>query len=262
VRTSDSMKNTLLKTEKIRKSFGHLVAVNDCSYELLEGEFAGIVGPNGAGKTTFFNLLTGYLTPDSGVIFFKGRDVTKLPPHKRVEMGMARTFQLVSIIPSLTVIEHIVLAQTIASTWSTVSAVGKLLKKSRETSLSEEHVRKFLEIFGLERKVHYKASELSYGEKRYLEILAALMLNPTLLLLDEPLAGLSDSEANLLLEVLREIHRNKNLTILIIEHKVSKILPYISKLSFMVAGKIIIEGKPDEVVSDKLVKKIYWGVEE
>jgi branched-chain amino acid transport system ATP-binding protein len=259
------MRNVLLKAEKVKKSFGMLVAVDDCSYELLEGEFAGIVGPNGAGKTTFFNLLTGYLIPDSGRIFFRGKDATKLPPHKRVKMGMARTFQLVSVIPSLTINEHIILAQTIIHKWNTISSLGELFKKDKkdkEIILSEEGIRNILEIFGLDKKIHRKASELSYGEKRYLEILMAIILNPTLLLLDEPLGGLSDSEANLLLEVLSKIRKDKGLTILIIEHKVSKILPYITKLSFMVAGKIIIEGKPEEVVNDKLVKKIYWGVEE
>ncbi|MEM4020636.1 MAG: ABC transporter ATP-binding protein [Desulfurococcaceae archaeon] len=254
------MDEYILVARGVTKKFGEFIAVNRVDYKLKGGEIACIIGPNGAGKTTLINLLSGFLLPDEGKIFFKGRDITYKKPHTRAKIGILRTFQLVSTVPSLTVSEYLQI-----SLLPKGKGFKNILTYFRFTTMNEDliyRVKDYLEIFGLDKKIDRKISELSYGEKRKLEILGCVVQDPEVLLLDEPLAGLSEVEADLLLKLIADIHREKGLTILIVEHKISKVVPYINRLSVMAEGKLLIEGKPDEVINDKMVKKIYWGVEE
>ncbi len=245
----------VLKAEGLSKHFGGLIAVNQVSFRIQAHESVGIIGPNGSGKTTFFNLLSGLFPPNAGRIFFFEKEITKLPPNERVLKGMVRTFQLVSVFNSMTVWENLVLSglrfqQESRSEWSFLfsPADGESIRKNCFEAMK---------VVGLETHSQTMTSELSYGSKRMLEIGIALSLKPKLLLLDEPMAGLSDME---IVEVLEILHRiKKDLTLIIIEHKLSKIVNLVDRLCVMNEGNFICEGEPNQVLSDQKVRECYWG---
>ena len=248
----------LISTQNLTKRFDGLVAVNQVNFSLQEGQVAGIIGPNGSGKTTLFNLLSGFFPPNAGKITFCGKDITKIPPHKRVEMGMARTFQLVSVFDSLTVWENLVLS-TIKFKREQQSVQNFFFAPAQKKIVVDDCLGS-LESVGLEKKASARTSELSYGEKRMLEIAIGLSLRPRVLLLDEPLSGLSDHEIGGVLDL---IHRVKeSFALVIIEHKISKIVGVVKKLCVMNEGKILCEGDPEQVLRDPAVRECYWGKEE
>lgn len=245
----------VLKADGLSKHFGGLVAVNRVNFQIQPNESVGIIGPNGSGKTTFFNLLTGFFPPTQGRIHFFGKDITDLAPNQRVLQGMVRTFQLVSVFNSMTVWENLVLSslrfhQESLSEWSFLFSPAN--RESIRKSCLET-----MKGVGLEKNWQTMTSELSYGSKRMLEIGIALSLRPKLLLLDEPLSGLSDLE---IVEVLHILHQiKKNLTLIIIEHKLSKIVNLVDRLCVMNEGSFICEGEPERVLSDQKVRECYWG---
>ncbi len=245
----------VLKAEGVSKHFGGLIAVNQVSFQIQLNESVGIIGPNGSGKTTFFNLLSGLFRPNAGRIFFLERDITKLPPNQRVLKGMVRTFQLVSVFNSMTVWENLVLS-SLRFQQESISEWNFLFSPANRQSI-RENCFEAMKIVGLEKHWQTMTSELSYGSKRMLEIGIALSLKPRLLLLDEPLAGLSDLEIVEVLEILH--HIKKNLTLIIIEHKLSKITNLVDRLCVMNEGSFICEGEPDRVLSDQKVRECYWG---
>jgi branched-chain amino acid transport system ATP-binding protein len=245
----------VLKAEGLSKHFGGLVAVNRVSFQIQPNESVGIIGPNGSGKTTFFNLLTGFFAPTQGRIHFFGKDVTDLAPNQRVLQGMVRTFQLVSVFNSLTVWENLVLS-SLRFHQESLSEWGFLFSPANGESIRKSCFEAMKGV-GLEKKWQTMTSELSYGSKRMLEIGIALSLKPKLLLLDEPLSGLSDLEIVEVLQILHQI--KKNLTLIIIEHKLSKIVNLVDRLCVMNEGIFICEGEPDRVLSDQKVRECYWG---
>jgi branched-chain amino acid transport system ATP-binding protein len=245
----------VLKADGLSKHFGGLVAVNRVNFQIQPNESVGIIGPNGSGKTTFFNLLTGFFPPTQGRIHFFGKDITDLAPNQRVLRGMVRTFQLVSVFNSMTVWENLVLSslrfhQESLSEWSFLFSPAN--RESIRKSCLEA-----MKGVGLEKNWQTMTSELSYGSKRMLEIGIALSLRPKLLLLDEPLSGLSDLEIVEVLQILHQI--KKNLTLIIIEHKLSKIVNLVDRLCVMNEGSFICEGEPDQVLSNRAVRECYWG---
>ena len=245
----------LIETDSLSKHFDGLAAVQSVNFRIEEGRVAGIIGPNGSGKTTLFNLLSGLFSATEGKVVFKGKDVTKVPPHKRVEMGMARTFQLVSVFDSLTAWENLVLSNNKFK--QERQTVKNFFFASAQNPMILEDCLEALEMVDLQDKASTPTAELSYGDKRMLEIGISLSLKPTLLLLDEPFAGLSDHEIG---EVLGIIHRvKKDFTLGIIDHKISKIVDLIDTLSVMNYGVIICEGDPDQVLCDPAVRECYWG---
>ncbi len=247
----------LIFTQGLTKNFSGLVAVNQVNFHVKKGQVTGLIGPNGSGKTTLFNLLSGYFLPTEGTITFEGRDLTMTPPHKRVGMGMARTFQLVSVFDSLSVWENLVLSN-LAFKKKGRSVVNFYLKSTRRAAVLNDCAQT-LAVVGLEAKAGLVTAELPYGDKRRLEIAIALSLKPKLLLLDEPLSGLSDHEIG---EIIELLHRFKQeLTLVIIEHKISKIVDLVERLSVMNDGHIICEGEPEDVLSDPGVRECYWGKE-
>jgi branched-chain amino acid transport system ATP-binding protein len=246
-----------LRAEGLSKNFGGLMAVNQVNFHVLEGQTAGIIGPNGSGKTTLFNLLSGHLPPSKGRIHFKGREVTATLPHLRVMMGMARTFQLVSVFHSLTVWENLVLSG-IRFRQAEHTLGNFFFRPAQKKEILEECRRSLAEV-GLQSKADKKTAELSYGEKRMLELAMALALKPNLLLLDEPLSGLSDHEIGEVVELLHRI--KKDFAVVIIEHKISKIVDLVERLSVMNDGHIICEGEPGRVLTDPKVRECYWGGE-
>jgi len=245
----------ILKAEGLSKYFGGLIAVNKVNFHISQNETVGIIGPNGSGKTTFFNLVSGLFPPTEGRIIFFGNDITDTPPNQRVLKGMARTFQLVSVFNSMSVWENLVLSgirfqKEHTSHW-------KFLLSPANNEAIRRNCLEAMQLVGLESKSLTLTSELSYGYKRMLEIAIALSLNPKLLLLDEPLSGLSDLEITEVLDILQRI--KKNLTLVIIEHKLSKIVNLVDRLCVMNEGSFICEGMPDQVLSNTAVRECYWG---
>ena len=245
----------LIETDGLSKHFDGLAAVQSVNFQIEEGRVAGIIGPNGSGKTTLFNLLSGLFPPTEGKVVFKGKDVTKVPPHRRVEMGMARTFQLVSVFDSLTAWENLVLSNNKFK--KEHQTVKNFFFASAQNQMILEDCLEALEMVGLQDKASTPTAELSYGDKRMLEIGISLSLKPTLLLLDEPFAGLSDHEIGEVLTIINRV--KKDFTLGIIDHKISKIVDLIDTLSVMNYGVIICEGDPDQVLCDPAVRECYWG---
>lgn len=252
------MSELILATKGATKRFDGLVAVNDITYELHDGESAGIIGPNGAGKSTFFNLLTGYFIPDEGQVFYQGNEITNTPPYVRVTQGIARTFQLVSVFDSMTVMENMMLAR-IRLSQNYQSKVRFFFKNVHHKALIDECLQS-LDTMGISDKAEIKTSDLSYGEKRELEIAIALSLKPKVLLLDEPFAGLSQVEILHISNVIREL--KGKFTIAIVEHKISKLMELIDSLSVINEGVLIASGPPDKVIHDPRVRECYWGKED
>jgi len=246
----------IIRTEGISKRFGELIAVDRANYTLHEHEVAGIIGSNGAGKTTFFNLLTGYYPPDEGRILYRGEDITRVPAEKRVAMGMLRTFQLTSTFDNLKVIDNLVLSFFRA--YRKASLPGLLLTTCKRYR-HEEKIAQALETFALQQIRERDVKHLSLGEKRRLEIAMAVLAEPQVLLLDEPLAGLGESEIRGVLEVLRK-HVGKQ-TILIVEHKISKVEGFLERLTVMHEGKIIADGGYEECLRHPEVRRSYWQID-
>lgn len=248
----------LLQTKGLTKRFNGLTAVHDVSFDLKEGEVAGIIGPNGAGKSTFFNLLTGLFPPSDGKILFMGKEITTVPPYGRVRMGLVRTFQLVSVFESLTALNNLVLAKIRFD--KNYAPKRKFFFKDAHRAETVDACLEALQTVGIADRANVKTFELSYGDKRKLEIALALSLNPRILLLDEPLSGLSDVEISEVLDLIRLV--KKNFTLILIEHKISRIVDLVGRLSVMHEGRLIAEGKPQEVLCDPQVRQVYWGREE
>ena len=246
----------IIKAEGVTKRFGSVVAVNRVDYELREYEVAGILGSNGAGKTSFFNLLTGYFIPDEGRILYQGKDVTRMTPQERVALGMMRTFQLTSTFDNLSVIDNLVLAFFRAHR---KSSLWQLLTNTCKQHRKDEKILATLASFDLERVANREVSHLGLGEKRRMEIAMAILAEPKVLLLDEPLAGLAESEIKGVLDVLqRQVGRQ---TILIVEHKISHLEHFLQKLIVMHEGRIIAEGGYECLQSPE-VRKSYWQIDE
>ena len=246
----------IIKTEGVTKRFGALVAVDRVDYSLREFEVAGIIGSNGAGKTTFFNLLTGYYLPDDGRILYKGNDVTRMTPQERVAVGMMRTFQLTSTFDNLSVIDNLVLSFFRAHR---KSSLLRQLMSTRKRLQNEEKIVTILDTFDLQDVRNRGVRHLSLGEKRRLEIAMAVLAEPEVLLLDEPLAGLAESEIKGILDVLkRHIGRQ---SILIVEHKISHVQDFLQRLTVMHEGRIIADGGYDECLAHPEVRRSYWQID-
>jgi branched-chain amino acid transport system ATP-binding protein len=253
---SSSLGVEIIKAEGVTKRFGQLTAVDHVNYSLHENEVAGIIGSNGAGKTTFFNLLTGYYAPDEGTILHRGEDVTRMTPQARVARGLMRTFQLTSTFDNLSVIDNLVLAFFRAHQKATLL---HLLINTCKRHRNQDKIVAILETFELQRVRDRQVKHLSLGEKRRLEIAMAVLVEPEMLLLDEPLAGLAESEIKGILDVLGR-HVGKQ-TILIVEHKISHVKDFLQRLTVMHEGKIIADGGYEETLRHPEVRKSYWQID-
>ena len=248
----------IIETKGVTKRFDGFTAVDSVNYRVVEGQSVGIIGPNGAGKTTFFNLLTGMFPPSEGKISFFGEDITGTAPHKRTVLGIVRTFQLVSVFDSLKVLDNLVLANVRHGRHYS-SKFRFMLSDARQKDTNEACLES-LRMMGIEDEANLMTAELSYGSKRKLEIAIALSLKPKVLLLDEPFSGLSDGEIGEVLSLIREL-RNQ-FTLIIIEHKISRIIDLVERLSVMHEGRLIAEGRPGDVLCDPMVREVYFGKEE
>jgi branched-chain amino acid transport system ATP-binding protein len=246
----------MIRADSVTKRFGGQVAVDQVSYLLQEHEIAGIIGSNGAGKTTFFNLLTGYYRPDEGTIRYRGEDVTDLSAEQRVARGMMRTFQLASTFDNMSVLDNLVLAFFRAHR---KSGLLQLLTSARRSCYREPAVLQALDTFELLPLRDRQVKHLSLGEKRRLEIAMAILAEPQVLLLDEPLAGLAVSEIRGVLDVLRR-HVGRQ-TILIVEHKLSHVQDFVERFTVMHEGRVIADGNYDDVISHPDVRRSYWQIQ-
>ncbi|HEX5213115.1 MAG TPA: ABC transporter ATP-binding protein [Pseudolabrys sp.] len=245
---------TVLEVKNASKRFGSLVAVQDVSLTVNAGELRAIIGPNGAGKTTFFNLISGFFAPTSGAIVFEGRDVTRLAAHKRVELGMARTFQITEIFPELTVFENLRTAVEVAAgyclrPWINASEQGDIGKR----------VAELLQMGNLASKADRLVGELAHGDQRATEIMMALALKPRLLLLDEPTAGMGDQETYDITQLIRKLHRDQKLSIVLIEHDMRVVFHLADRIMVLAEGKMLAEGTPKEIAANEAVQAAYLG---
>jgi branched-chain amino acid transport system ATP-binding protein len=236
----------------LKKSFGGVPAINGISLEVMPGERRLIIGPNGAGKTTLFNLITGDLPRDAGVIRLFGREVSRLKPHQRAHRGLARTYQIITLFPQDSLEHNIVLALLGLSKerWNPVSSLSSL------TSLREE-ARQLLRTVGLEHLAARLISEVAYGDRRRVEIAMALAQKPRLLLLDEPLAGLSREERSTVKQLIAGIPRE--VTVVMIEHDMDTALDMAERITVLHYGSVIVEGTRAEVVADPKTREVYLG---
>ncbi len=246
----------IIRTESVTKHFGGLVAVDRMNYVLRENEVAGIIGSNGAGKSVFFNLLTGYYRPDAGTIFYQGENVTHRTPQQRVARGMMRTFQLTSTFDNLSVIDNLVISFFRAHR---KPSLLQLFLNTCKGKHDEEKIAEMLHTFDLQDVRDRQVRNLSLGEKRLLEIAMALLAEPKLLLFDEPLAGLAESEIQRILAVLRKSAGRQ--TILIVEHKLSHVHDFVQRLTVMHEGRVIADGGVDECLRHPEVRRSYWQIE-
>ena len=239
---------TLLSTRQLQRHFGGLRAVDGVDFDLAEGEIHALIGPNGAGKTTFVSLLSGRLEAQAGSIIFDGEDVTHIPAYKRVQKGIAYTFQITSIYRNLTVFENVALA---------AETGAKRSLKSETRSSIPDRVADILAQIGLDDKSAEIAGSLSYGHQRLLEVAMGLALAPRLLILDEPTQGLADIEIETFCTLLRDI--SSKVTILLIEHNMAVVMRVAEKITVLNAGKVLASGTPEDVRSNSAVQEAYLG---
>ncbi|MCX7966245.1 MAG: ABC transporter ATP-binding protein [Syntrophorhabdaceae bacterium] len=251
----------ILEVMELEKNFGGIKAVDNISFFIEEGEVFGIIGPNGAGKTTLFNLISGIYTPDKGKIFFKGKDITDIPPYMLPHFGISRTFQNMRLFGSLTVLENILPAIMVKNSYNIFQAIfrtGSYLDMEKD---AYNRACELIEFFGLTEKMEYSASSLSYGEQRRLELARALATEPTLILIDEPGAGMNPKEIWDLALMIKAIKEKFSLTIAIIEHQMNLIMNISDRIMVMDFGEEIMTGTPQEVKKDKRVIEAYLGEE-
>ncbi len=243
------------------RRFGGLVAVNNVSLSIAEGEIFGLIGPNGAGKTTLFNLITGLTPPSAGAHSYRGQRLTGLKPHQIARRGVARTFQNIRLFGNLTARENVMIAQHIHTRSGVLRGVLGLPPSPGEERAVRVRALELLGLVGLAERSEVKARNFSYGDQRRLEIARALALKPSLLLLDEPAAGMNPNEKQALTAFIREMRARFDLTILLIEHHVPLVMGLCDRIAVLHFGQLIALGAPEQVRSDPAVIEAYLGDE-
>src|ERR1700689_4413509 len=241
----------MLEVRNVTKRFGNLVAVKDVSMSVKRGELRAIIGPNGAGKTTFFNMISGYFPPTRGSILFDGKDVTQVPAHRRVGLGMGRTFQITEIFPELSVRENLLTAAEVAAGQTLNMLPGRAAAK-----LAGDVADEMMALVGLTSKADRLVGELAHGDQRTTEIGMGLA---QLLLLGEPPAGMGDEETYAITALIRRLHRDSKYTIVLIEHDMRVVFHLADFITVLDQGKLLTEGTPKEIAASEAVQTAYLG---
>lgn len=251
----------LLKVDNVSMVFGGLRAVSNLSMHIDEGELIGLIGPNGAGKTTAFNMITGVYTPTEGKVYFNGQQSSGKKSYQVTQMGMARTFQNIRLFSELSVIDNVKIAYNMHVTYNLADAIIRDGKYLSEEEFITQKALDLLKIFHLEEEAHEVAKNLPYGKQRCLEIARALATEPKLLLLDEPAAGMNPQETKELMEMIRWIRKEFNLSILLIEHDMGLVMGVCERIYVLEYGMKIAEGTPEEIKHNTRVIEAYLGEE-
>ena len=248
------LENIILETRNVSKYFGGLKAVDGVSLQVQAGSLHSIIGPNGAGKTTFFNLLSGTLKPTSGQVFFRGRDITHVPMHRMVHLGLGRSFQITNIFPNLTVLENVRLA---------VQALGRdnltLWRDARHFPQYVARAGEVIQQVALGGKEQVPARTLPHGDKRKLELAILLAPDPAVLLLDEPTAGMASEQVPHLMEVINAIRMQGQKTVLLVEHRMDVVMRASDRITVMHQGQILADGAPAAIAANEVVQHAYLG---
>jgi branched-chain amino acid transport system ATP-binding protein len=242
----------LLRVEKLVRRFGGILATDNVSLDVANGELHAIIGPNGAGKTTLISQLTGQLPPHGGTIILAGRDITRVPPYRRSALGLARSFQITSLLPDFTAIDNVALAAQARDGHS-----FHFWRDARKVTHLREAAQSALDRVGLGHRANITVSRLSHGEQRELELAVALATRPRVLLLDEPMAGLGVTESARMVQLLQELRRE--VTIVLVEHDMPAVFALADRISVLVYGRVIASGLPSEIRQNAEVKRAYLG---
>jgi len=256
----------VLEAQKLTRRFGGLIAVNEVSFTVQKNEIFGLIGPNGAGKTTLFNLVTGLIAPSSGQLIYQNQDISKLRPYQIANKGISRTFQNIRLFGELSALENVMIARHIHSrqgnpVLSLISGILGLPKSQSMERRTQQKALDLLELVGLRDRAQEQAKNFAYGDQRRLEIARALALEPEILLLDEPAAGMNPSEKHQLSEFIRELRQQFNLTVILIEHHVPLVMGLCDRIAVLHFGQLIALGDPATVRNDPAVIEAYLGDE-
>jgi branched-chain amino acid transport system ATP-binding protein len=251
----------LLQTDGITLYFGGLRAVNDFRLSIEQGQVRGLIGPNGAGKTTIFNMLTGIYKPSSGDILYEGKSIVGMPPHKIAALGIGRTFQNMRLWRHVSVLDHVKLAQYSKIEYGVLGAFLGTPKRNRQEEEFKQKAESLLELLGVRRFADQIITGLPYGVQRRVEIARAMALEPKLLLLDEPTAGMNPEELAEMVQIIRKIKKEFNLAIFLIEHRMRFIMDLCDRIQTLDFGEVIAEGTPEEIRDNPRVIDAYLGRE-
>jgi branched-chain amino acid transport system ATP-binding protein len=246
------MADPLLRVEKLVRRFGGITATDNVSLDVAKGELHAIIGPNGAGKTTLISQLTGQLLPHSGSIWLAGRDITRVPAYRRSALGLARSFQITSLLPDFTALDNVAMAAQAHDGHS-----FRFWGNARKEQHLREAAQSALDRVGLGRRAEITVSRLSHGEQRELELAVALATRPQLLLLDEPMAGLGATESARMVQLLQELRRE--VTIVLVEHDMEAVFALADRISVLVYGRVIASDVPAAIRRNDEVKRAYLG---
>lgn len=251
----------VLKINHISKNFGGISALTDVSFSINEGEIYGLIGPNGAGKTTMFNLITNIFSPSSGEIIFKEDNITGIKPHKITEKGICRTYQNIRLFSQMSALENVMVGGHCRSESGVMRSVFRTKYQRSEEKKLKQNAEELLELVGLIKYRDVLAENLAYGQQRRLEIARALASNPSLLLLDEPAAGMNEKETDSLFDLIKQVQA-RGITVLIIEHDMPLVMKLCDRITVLNFGKKLAEGTPLEIQNNEAVIEAYLGKEE
>ena len=249
----------VLEAKDVSVAFGGLLAVNSVDFNIPEQSVVSLIGPNGAGKTTFFNVLTGLYKPSAGSIQFHGRDITDLPPHKIASIGIARTFQNIRLFGLMTAQENLLVAMHSHLKSGITSTILRTPKQRREELAAEAKAQEILDFVGIGKWTHEFARNLSYGDQRRLEVARALALDPKILLLDEPTAGMNPQESQVFVDFVRRLVKERDLSIMLIEHDMKVVMSVSERITVLDQGEKIAEGSPEQIKNNPRVVEAYLG---
>ncbi len=251
----------LLQIDHVSRNFGGVQALTDVSFAIRQDEIFGLIGPNGAGKTTLFNVLTGVLPPSSGHIIFAGKPLDRQPPHRILQLGIARTFQNIRLFSGMTALENVLVGQHSCTRSGVIGAILRNAATRREEAQARRHAAELLDQVGISRHSNTLAANLSYGDQRRLEIARALASQPRLLALDEPAAGMNPAEREQLRELIQQLRAGFNLTVLVIEHDVKLMMQLCQRIAVLDFGELVTVDEPERIRQHPRVIQAWLGTE-